>query len=333
MSSLDSFKKTMQVANNERPVFVPIVYRLAARIEQTPLVDMVSDPTIYTNVLEGAFKLLNQDAIITNFDSTLEAEIFGCQVEWQDDYALPAVSGWMERELSGASLENSHRLAVLLESTKRLIQTRGREVAIIGVMTGPCSLSLNVGNNASPYREYPFEEIVALVGGQLAKYMRDLGEVKVNAIIIREDLLGEKYYEEFLAHEKAYTAAYATLFNLTRFYNLAGLLMVKGCKVEDLAAIIRKLNPDGLMLTGREFDESGLNSLKDLSGSRKIAVGLSLPLTDPDKAAARLQIYEDFILKNKPGGFFYTSDGEVPPDISLENLVDIAGRIKGTPNL
>lgn len=333
MNSLDSFKKTMQVANNGRPVFVPIVYRLAARIEQTSLSDMVSDPTIYTNTLEGAFKLLNQDAIITSFDPTLEAEIFGCQVEWQGDYDLPAVSGWMERELSGASLENSQRLAVLLESTKRLIQTRGREVAIIGVITGPCSLALNVGNNASPYREYPFEEIVALVSGQLTKYMRDLGEVKVNAIIIREDLLGEKYYEEFMAHEKAYTDAYATLFNLTRFYNLTGLLMVKGVNAEDLTAIARRLNPGGLMLTGQEFDESGLNSLKDLSSSRKIAIGLSLPLTDLDKAAARLQVYEDFISKNKPGGFFYTSDGEVPPDISLENLVDIAGRIKGTPNL
>jgi hypothetical protein len=333
MNSLDGFKKTMQVANNGRPVFVPIVYRLAARIEQTPLFDMVSDPTIYTNVLEGAFKLLNQDAIITSFDPTLEAEIFGCRVEWQFDYDLPAVSGWMEREFSGASLENSHRLAVLLESTKRLIQTRGREVAIVGVMTGPCSLSRDIAANAAPDREYPFEEIVALAGGQLSKYARGLGELKVDSIIIREDLLGEKYYEEFLAHEKAYTAAYATLFNLTRFYNLAGLLMVKGGKLEDLAVIVQKLSPSGLMLTCQELDESGLNFLKNLSNSRKMAIGLPLPLTEPDKAAARLQVYEDFILKNKPGGFFYTSEGEVPPDISLENLRDIAGRIKGTTKL
>jgi hypothetical protein len=64
-----------------------------------------------------------------------------------------------------------------------------------------------------------------------------------------------------------------------------------------------------------------------------MAIGLPLPLTDPDKAAARLQVYDDFIIKNKPGGFFYTSDGEVPPDISLENLCDITGRTKGTTEL
>lgn len=329
MNSRDGFKKTMQVANTERPIFVPIVYRLAARIEQTPLFDMVSDPTIYTNVLECAFKLLNQDAIITSFDPTLEAEIFGCQVEWKDDYDLPVVSGWIDCELSGASLENSQRLAVIFESTKRLIQTQGREVAIVGVMTGPCSLSRNIVINATPDREYPFDEIIALAGNQLAKYARNLGEVKVDAIIIREDLLDEKYYDEFLAHEKAYTAAYTTLFNLTRFYNLASLVMVKSGNVEDLAVIVRKISPGGLILTGQELDESGLNFLNNLSISQNIAIGLPLPLDNPDMAIDHLPIYEDFISNNESGGFFYTSDGEVPPDIPLENLHDIFGRIKG----
>jgi hypothetical protein len=68
-----------------------------------------------------------------------------------------------------------------------------------------------------------------------------------------------------------------------------------------------------------------------LSVSQKIAIGLPLPLADHDEAMAQLQIYEDFISELRPGGFFYTSDGEVPPDIPLENLRDIASRIKGDP--
>jgi hypothetical protein len=329
MNSRDAFRKTMQAANVGRPVFVPIIYRLAARIEQTPLQDMVSDPTSYANILENAWKLIRQDAIITSFDTSLEAEIFGCQVEWQDDYELPMVSGWTNCELSGASLENSGRLPVLLEATKRLIQTRGREVAIIGVMTGPCSLATNIAEQAKPDKEYPFEEIVALAGGQLTKYTRSLGEVKVDAIIIREDLLAEKYTEEFLSHEKAYTAAYTTLFNLTRFYNLAGLLMTKGGKLEDLFTIVQKLGPNGLILTDQKLDEAELRFLKDLSASRKLAIGLPLPLADPEEAAAQLHIYEDFISEFKPGGFFYTSDGEFPPDIPLEVVRDVVSRIKG----
>jgi hypothetical protein len=331
MNSRDAFRRTMQAANAGRPVFVPIVYRLAARIEQTPLLDMVSDPTSYANILESAWRLLKQDAIITNFNPSLEAEIFGCQVDWQGDYELPAAFGWTACELSAAGLDGSGRLPVLLEATKRLIQTRGREVAIVGVMTGPGSLAMNIAEHAEPDKEYPFEEIVALAGGQLIKYARHLGEVKVDAVIIREDLLAEKYCEEFLVHEKAYTAVYATLFNLTRFYNLAGLLMVKGGKLEDVAALVQKLGPNGLILTGQKLGKADLMFLKDLSASRKLAIGLPLPLADRDEAMAQLQKYEDFISEFKPGGFFYTSDGEVPPDISLESLRDITSRIKGVP--
>jgi uroporphyrinogen decarboxylase len=329
MNSRDAFRRTMQAVNKERPVFVPIVYRLAARMGQVPLRDMVSDPTSYANTLESAWKLLGQDAIVTSFDPGLEAEIFGCRLEWRGDYELPAVAGWKGCGLSGASLENSGRLPVLLEATKRLIQTRGREVAIAGVMTGPCSLATNIVEYAKLDREYPFEEIITLAGGQLIKYARDLGEIKVDAIIIREDLLSEKYYEEFLLHEKAYMAVYATLFNLTRFYNLAGLLMVRGGNLKDLDALCRKLGPNGLILTGREPGRADLTFLKDLSASRKLAIGLPLPLVDRDKAVARLQMYDDFISEFDPGGFFYTSDSEVPPDISLEGLREIAGKIKG----
>lgn len=331
MNSRDSFRKTMQAANSGRPVFVPIVYRLTARIEQIPLLDMVSDPTSYANALEGAFKLLKTDAIVTNFDPTLEAEVFGCQADWQGDYDLPAASGWTDCSLATASLDSSSRLAVLLEATKRLVQTRGKEAAIIGVITGPCSLAANIAEHAKSEKKYPVEEIVSLVGAQLTRFTRSLGDVKVDAIIIREDLLAEKYYDELLAHEKAYTAAYATLFNLTRFYNIAGLILVKNQKPAELAALSKKLSPNGIILSGTKLNEADLVFLKDLSASRKMAIGLPVALADRDEAAACLQTYGDFINKFKPGGFFYTSDGEVPPDIPLETIRDIISRIKGIP--
>jgi hypothetical protein len=319
----------MQVSNPGRPVFVPVVYRLAARIEQTPLLDVVSDATAYANVLEGAWKLLRQDAIVTNFDPGLEAEIFGCQLDWPGDYDLPVASGWTECDPSAAGLENSGRVPVMLEAIKRLIQTRGREVAIIGVTTGPCSLARTIEEHAVLDREYPFEEIIALAGGQLTKLTRAFGEVKVDGLIIREDLLGGKYYGEFLNHEKACAAVYATIFNLTRFYNVAGLLMVGEPRLEDLAALSQKTGPSGLMLGGRKLSEADLAYLKDLSVSQKLAVGLPLSLADPEEAFARLETYEDFIEKNKPGGFFYTSDREVPPDVPLEAVRDVISRIKG----
>jgi hypothetical protein len=329
MNSRDTFRKTMQAANTGRPVFVPVVYRLAARIEQTPMLDMVSDATAYANILDGAWKLLQQDAIVTNFDPALEAEIFGCRLDWQGDYDLPAASGWTECDPAAAGLENSGRIPVMLEAIRRLVQTRGREVGIIGAMTGPCSLARTIEEHAVLGRDYPFDEIIALAGGQLTKLTRAFGEVKVDGLIVREDLLAGKYYGEFLSHEKAYAAVYATLFNLTRFYNVAGLVMVREQNLEDLAALSQKIGPGGLILGGRKLSEADLAYLNDLSVSQKLAVGLPLPLTDRNEANAQLQIYEDFISRFKPGGFFYTSDGEIPPDILLEAVRDVISRIKG----
>ena len=166
MNSRDAFRRTMQAANPGRPVFVPIIYRLAARIEQTPLLDMVSDPTSYTNVLDGAYKLLGPDAIITNFDPSLEPEAFGCRVDWPGDYDLPVVTNWATCDLAAADLDTSGRVPVMLEAMSRLVQTRGREVAIVGVMTGPVSLARMIADSTG---SVDIEETVNLVGNQLKK--------------------------------------------------------------------------------------------------------------------------------------------------------------------
>jgi hypothetical protein len=320
MNSREAFRKTMQLSNPGRPVFVPIVYRLAARIEQVPLLDMVSDPTAYTNVLDGAFKLLGQDGIITNFDPTLEAEFFGCPVDFPGDYDLP-VADWSGGDIAAANIESSGRLPVMLEAVKRLVQTRGREVAIIGAITGPCSLDANIGGVV--------DTAVPAVGELLTKLTKAICEAKIDGLIIREDLLAGKLNAEFLAREKAYAAAYATLLNLTRFYNVAGLLMVKGQKLDEMSALAKKLAPAGLILSGQKLSQADLTYLKDLSVSQKLAIGLPLPLEEPEGLAEQFNLYEDFINKHKPGGFFYTSDGEVPPEISLEGLHEISSRIKG----
>ena len=138
-------------------------------------------------------------------------------------------------------------------------------------------------------------------------------------------------YAELLAQEKAYTAVYATLFNLTRFYNMAGLLMVKGQKIEDLAALSKKLAPPGLILSGQRLNQKDLAYLKELSASQKLAVGLPLTLEDPEAVAGQTKSYEDFINQHRPGGFFYTSDGEVPPEIPLETFHATVSRIRGAP--
>jgi hypothetical protein len=329
MNSRDRFRSTIQVMNAGRPVFLPLIYGLAARIEQVPLMDMVLDPTYYANLLDGAYKLLKHDAIITNFDPSLEAEIFGAQVEWKSDYDLPQITDWASCGLETASLETSGRIPIMLEAIKRLVQTRGKEAAIVGAVTGPCSLARMIADKAKLEKEYQFEEVIALTGNQLTKLVRSLCDAKVDAILIREDLLGENYRTEWLAREKPYTGIYTTIFNLTKFYNISALLMVRGPELSAIEEIGKKLRPGGIVLSGMPINRDGLVLLKNMSDALKLAIGLPIPLVDPAEMLSRFAVLDEFANQSKPKGFFYTSDGEIFPQISLEVISDLVTRIKG----
>jgi hypothetical protein len=328
MNSRELFKKTLQVANDRRLAFVPFVFGLAARIDQTPLAEMVLDPTNYANLLDGAQKLLQQDAIIASFDPNLEAEIFGCQTDWQDDYKLPIVTTWSDCNLESVRIESSSRIAVMLEAIKRLVVTRSKDVGIIGVVTGPCSLATCIAQNAKLDKNYAAADISSLTGDRLIKLTKSICEAKVDAIIFREDRLAEKYPAELASQAKSYAAVYTTLFNLTRFYNIASLILMHTTGLADVEEVVKKLRPNGIILSGKRFDTADLMRLKSLSEAQKISVGLPLPMHSQDEMVAQYRVIDEFVKDNHPKGFFYTSEGEVPTEIALETLYDLVAEIK-----
>jgi hypothetical protein len=329
MNSKDAFKNTLKVMHAGRPVFIPIIYRLAARIEQIPLRDMQTDSTYYANLLEGAYKLLQPDAIITNFDSSLEAELFGCQVNWQGEYDLPEVEDWSVCNLETAGVDISARIPIMLEAVKRLVLTQGKQTAIAGVITGPVALTKIVSEKTGSFQGKKIEDIISLTGNQLIKLTKSICETKVDAVIIREEIAGEKYLEDLIANDKAYSAIYTTIFNLLKFYNIFSLLVVKEKDLEKVLVIGQKLKPNGIILNNLKFERNDLISLQSWSDSQKIAVGLALPVSEVAELPGYFKLINEYVEQNKPKGFFYTTQGEVPPDIPLEGLRGLIAQIKG----
>jgi len=92
--------------NSERPVFIPFVYGLAAKLEQIPLAEITSDASYYAHSLEDACELFKYDGIVNNFDSTIEAELCGCEPERHDDYAAPRITSCRQVELFYWKLPN-----------------------------------------------------------------------------------------------------------------------------------------------------------------------------------------------------------------------------------
>ena len=329
MNSKLLFRNTLEVRNTNRPVFIPLVYSLAAKIAQIPLMEMVHDPTYFTNSLEAAGKLFKYDGIINAFDSTIEAEACGCELQWGEDYDLPKVieTDSISEQLPD-DITSSDRVSVSLEVIKRLGISVGKEIALIGVITGPLSLTESLAGKIddsldSQGQSPEVQEALPLLGNLLTKLTRRLCESKVDAVFIREETVGAS----FLKKATLFPEAYTTLFNIIRYYNSYPVLILRDFELEDIQDLYDLLRPSGIILSGRRFNEDDLAYLNKLSDSLRICFGLALPVGDQDMLEEQLDLVDDFVIKSKARGFFYTSDGEIPHNIPMETIHNVMEKI------
>jgi hypothetical protein len=327
MNSKITFRNTLKLLNANRTVFVPFVYGLAAKIGQLPLREMVSDASYYTHSLEEAYKLFQYDGIVNNFDSSMEAETLGCELEWSGDYLAPRITGCGQPELREVNTEENSRIPILLETTKRIVMSQGKEAAVIGILVGPCSLVKTVIGDQVGNKNRD-TEIISLAGNLLTKLTRSLCELRVDAVFFREDLLNASYHDELLSRSQLYTAVYTTLFNLIRYYNAYPVLIVKDMELDSMADLHKMLGPSGLILLGKRLSDGDLMSLQKLSDSLKMSFGLPLPMGDQADLWKQFNLISKFISKHKPTGFFYVSDGEIPYDMPLEIIHDLIARMR-----
>jgi hypothetical protein len=324
MNSKTAFRNTLKLMNSERPVFIPFVYGLAAKIGQIPLQDMVADVSYYVHSLEEACELFKYDGIVNHYDATIEAEVFGCELEWPGDYVTPRVTSCRQIELREANPEESSRIQILLETTKRIVMSRGKDVAVISTLSGPCSLvrTLTGGGKEN------IENVISLAGNFLKKMVKSLCELRVDAVFFREDLLGADYHDELLAHSKPYTDVYTTLFNLIKHYNGYPALIVKDIELGFITDLHRMIGPGGLILLGKKISDDSMAYLQKLSVSLKLSFGLPLPVENKAGLGEQFAVIGRFVSKHRPTGFFYVSEGEIPYDIPLEILHDLIAKIQ-----
>lgn len=122
--------------------FIPWVCSFAAQLEQIQTKAVLSDAGLLARSLLNAQKLFGDDVIIDVFDPSLEAEACGCKVDWVKDGQPPRVTSHPLNEgaaieaLDVSNFDKRGRIPVVIEATNRLKIIRGKEVAIIGTITG-----------------------------------------------------------------------------------------------------------------------------------------------------------------------------------------------------
>lgn len=103
------------------------------------------------NIVDGineAVKRYRPDGVPVAFDLQIEAEIFGCDLNWSDDNppavtSHPLSDGSKSLEDLQLPKETDGRLPIVIEATKRL-RAEHPDLAIYGLITGPFTLALHL---------------------------------------------------------------------------------------------------------------------------------------------------------------------------------------------
>jgi SAM-dependent methyltransferase len=331
MTPKTAFRNTLQLRDTSRTVFVPFAYSLAARVAQLPLKEMGWNPTYYAHSLESCYNLFRHDAVVNCFDSSVEAESFGCEVIWEANFEMPKlVQGSELQNLAPEDFIRSGRIPILLEATNRLVISLGRETGIVAAMTGPCSFVRTLQQYFEQFTNKSIQESLTVAGKLLTKFVRCLCELRIDAIFFREDTLGKDFWNDLQPFKKSYSSVYRTLFNIVRFYNSFCVIILKDIEAEFIEELCRFLRPNGLIVIGKRFNEAELMYLKQLSESLGVSFGLPIPigLENENELWEQVDVMESFLMKFHPRGFFYTSDGEIPHDLPLETLYNLIKRIR-----
>jgi len=359
-----AFRNTLQGKNDGRLPFVPFIYGLAARTANVSLREMAEDASYYTNALEGVYGLLGHDVIVGNFDTTLESESFGCEVEWPGEYGAPNVvspvrnssgalnpseiiakynsaaekrniisNGVNRGLLSGLRPEEfmrRGRIPVVMEVTKRLTLSLGRDVAVACALTGPCSFLETVKVIPENTHTGNKGEAIKLLRSFFTKLVRSLCELKIDALLFREDPLGREFTEELFQNKEDYKALYGTLFNIVRAFNAFPVVVTKHLSLEAIKDVHGLLRPGSIVLLGNMLGDSDLGFIKDIANSLKLSFGVPLPIGTgtQEELWNQLSAMESFVSKYRPKNLFYTSDGEIPHDIPMEILHILMDRLR-----
>ncbi|TAN26562.1 MAG: hypothetical protein EPN30_04285 [Actinomycetota bacterium] len=219
-------------------LFAPIVYRLAARLDQLDVAEMIGDPAISAYALRNAQKLFELPMVVNHFQLGIELESSDSFVS-RDQYGVPTeVTGSPTLGRASADL-----LDGLIDTAARLSAEFMDRAGVVGVLTGPNTLS-SLGK-VSPAA---ISELYVAMAGKYA-------EARVSAIMLAEA-------PEIPIDDLLVASATRELVNICRFYRLKSILLAPfgaetGPSPVDLQFGRRRLFPLDLLESQAPADVSG----------------------------------------------------------------------------
>lgn len=298
-----------------RPLFIPILFAAAAKVEGAPPERFLSNPTPLANTLRRMQSPLRLDGVTCYWDSLVEAEALGCKLDWS--HYPPTVVERPSRPADAPpdtrveGIETRGRIPVALDVVRRLRVMMGDATLLVVGVTGPFALARQLAGEANIGRLSHLLETTPKVFLRLAQ---QLGEAGADVVVTVEDPPESgsgvySYWKDVLA----------SVGKVIRFFEALPVLLVpRQLEAEELDAILAGHN---------EFVPCPtVDSLREGDLARLVAggpFGLALPpelLENPRTLAARLERY---LPKPRPETdrlVLLTTVGEIPYGWNVKRL-------------
>jgi len=308
-----------------RPLFLPIVFSHAARIDNIPLRAFLTNPTKISNSLRQVRARLRSDGIACYFDPFLESEALGGTLQWEADDRPPSLH-WPDYMKKGELPEGSgslgpakaSRVAVAIDVIRRLKTTVRPDCLLTASVNGPFTLAallMQLDRKDALNRPEIPASTLDLAAAVISGIATAFAEAGANVVFIREDFLPALSTEDFAG----WFSRLATTVNIVRFYQALPVLLLtcKNGATANRDAIIQQqwdcvVCP---VVDGRP----GSSMLSELGPSR---FGVALP---PEEFAPGESGFADFdesirriVSDLRPA--IVTTAGDVPATANIERL-------------
>ena len=216
-----------------RPLFLPIVFSLGAKVENVPLGTYLGNPAKISSALRQMRGPLGTDGVACYFDPGLEVEALGATLQRASDGQAPAVQ-WAQPARRGELPEGLRtpeeavkggRVPVAVEVIKRMNALPNRDFLLMAGFLGPLTLAARLTQleHKEELRSASLpedaQELAAAVVTQMASTFLEAG---ADLILIQEEIVPVGSAECI----DAWAELLAPAINVVRFYEALPVLQL-----------------------------------------------------------------------------------------------------------
>jgi uroporphyrinogen-III decarboxylase len=316
-------KSLLQGNPQQRPLVVPIIFSLGAKIENLSFRAYLDNPTKISNALRQIRTQLRTDGVSCYFDPLLEAEALGGAPQWDEANQNRSIR-WpqpIQRDELPARLRspeeaaNSPRVKVAVEVIRRLNSLLLDEPLLMAGVSGPFTLAARLTQldpgEMRQGRELP-ESTLEVAAAAITKIASAFVEAGADMIFIREKALPS------LSSDRCenWASLLAPVFNIVRFYEALPVLQIatEAATAQNVEVIFQQSWDAILCSASQEFVTRAQGC------DENFTPGFSVPLevleaSDPSGARS------PGLSSIKPA--LLTTDGDVPVTTDLKRLMSV----------